>query len=184
MNSPLPTAPRSLMNRACFSRLIDEHHRPLLAYARVLTTGNPQQAKEIVQDAFIAAWQAIGRFDVSRDFGAWLRGIVRNKWREQARRHSREVSLDEAELESLESSIRNWCGEEGQSVLLEKLADCRGKLPEALASTVDAYYGSDDAGHHAADALGIAAATLRKRLERARSALRDCLEQTPEPLAQ
>jgi RNA polymerase sigma-70 factor (ECF subfamily) len=170
------------MNRACFSRLIDEHQRPLLAYARVLTTGNPHQAREIVQDAFIAAWQAIGRFDVSRDFGAWLRGIVRNKWREHCRKHSREVPLEEAELEALETSIRIWCGEEGQSVLLEKLAECRSKLPEPLAVAVDAYYGSGHDGNDAADLLGIAAATLRKRLERARSALRECLEPSPETI--
>jgi secreted protein with Ig-like and vWFA domain len=41
--------------------------KPLaIAYARVLA-GHPDRARELVQDAFVAAWQAIGRFDVTRD---------------------------------------------------------------------------------------------------------------------
>ncbi len=56
------------MDRTRFSELIRDHHQPLLAYARVLAR-NPERARELVQDAFVAAWQAISRFDVTRDFG-------------------------------------------------------------------------------------------------------------------
>lgn len=66
------------MDRSRFSEMIRDHHQPLLAYARILS-GNPERARELVQDAFVAAWQAIRRFDITRDFGSWLRGIVRNK---------------------------------------------------------------------------------------------------------
>jgi len=164
------------MNHTSFSQLIDEHHRPLMAYARVLTMGNHEHAKDVVQDSLLAAWKAIGRFDVSRDFGSWLRGIVRNKWREHCRRNNWEVSLEEAELEDLEASIREWTGEEGQSSLLEKLGECRKKLPETLGVAVDAYYGAEHDGHDAAKLLEINTTTLRKRLERARIVLRQCLE--------
>lgn len=176
MNLATPIPLLQKMNNKCFSHLIDEHHAPLMAYARVLTMGNHEHAKDLVQDSLIAAWQAIGRFDVSRDFGSWLRGIVRNKWREHCRRNNWEVTLDEAELEDLEQSIHAWTGEEGQASLLEKLGDCRRKLPQALSAAVDAYYGAEQNGHDAAKILGINTATLRKRLERARIALRQCLE--------
>ena len=43
-------------------------------------------------------------FDVTRDFGAWLRGIVRNKWRDHLRRHRREVDVDDATLEALKQN--------------------------------------------------------------------------------
>ena len=59
-----------VMDRSLFSDLIRAHHQPLLAYARVLA-GHPERARELVQDAFVAAWQAVGRFDVTRDFGSW-----------------------------------------------------------------------------------------------------------------
>lgn len=162
-------------DRSRFSELIRDHHRPLLAYARVLA-GHPQRARELVQDAFVAAWQAIGRFDVTRDFGSWLRGIVRNKWREDCRKQRREVVLGDAETAGLEEAIRSWSASDGEQGLLDRLADCRSKLPEPLSLAVRAYYDEDRDGDGAAAALGIPPATFRKRLERARCALRLCLE--------
>lgn len=164
-----------VMDRNRFSELILDHHRPLLAYARVLA-GHPERARELVQDAFVAAWQTIGRFDVTRDFGSWLRGIVRNKWREDCRKNRREISLDDPELARLEEAVRAWCASDGEAGLLERLADCRSKLPEALSDAIAAYYDEKRDGENAAALLGIATATFRKRLERARSALRLCLE--------
>jgi len=163
------------MDRARFSELIRDHHQPLLAYARVLC-GNPGQAKELVQDSFVAAWQTVGRFDVTKDFGSWLRGIVRNKWRENCRRHRREVLLEDPELAGLEEAIQTWSAGDGQTGLLERLAECRGKLPETLSLAVHAYYDEERDGDEAATCLDISAATFRKRLERARAALRECLE--------
>jgi len=166
------------MDRQQFSELIRDHHRPLLAYARVLA-GQPERARDLVQDAFVAAWQAIARFDVTRDFGSWLRGIVRNKWREDCRRHRREVSLGDPELARLEEAVRSWTSDDREAGLLERLAECREKLPEALALAVHAYYDDDDRdGEQSAASLGINHATFRKRLERARIALRQCLEAT------
>ncbi len=163
------------MDRSRFSEMIRDHHQPLLAYARVLS-GNPERARELVQDAFVAAWQAIGRFDITRDFGSWLRGIVRNKWREGCRRNRREVSLEEPELAGLENALRAWTAGDGEACLLERLADCRSKLPELLSMAVNAYYDENRDGEGAAALIGVPSSTLRKRLERARSALRTCLE--------
>ncbi len=172
----LAIAPSPLvMDRNRFSELIRDHHQPLLAYARVLA-GHPERARELVQDAFVAAWQAIGRFDVTRDFGSWLRGIVRNKWREDCRKHRREVVLGDPEMARLEEAIRTWTASDGEAGLLDRLADCRSKLPETLSLAVHAYYDEDRDGDGAAAALGIPPATFRKRLERARTALRLCLE--------
>jgi len=175
---PLAIAyPSPDMDRSRFSELIHDHHQPLLAYARVLA-GHPERARELVQDAFVAAWQTIGRFDVTRDFGSWLRGIVRNKWREDCRKNKREVVMGDPELVRLEEAVRAWSTRDGEAGLLERLSDCRSKLPENLSLAVHAYYDENRDGDGAAEALGIPPATFRKRLERARTALRQCLETT------
>lgn len=163
------------MDRIRFTELIRDHHQPLLAYARVLG-GHHDRARELVQDAFVAAWQTVGRFDVTRDFGSWLRGIVRNKWREDCRKNHREVSLEDPELVRLEDAVRAWTARDGEEGLLDRLADCRSKLPETLSLAVSAYYDDSRDGDAAAETLDIPPATFRKRLERARSALRQCLE--------
>lgn len=164
-----------VMDRNRFTELIRDHHQPLLAYARAVA-GHPERARELVQDAFVAAWQTVGRFDVTRDFGSWLRGIVRNKWRENCRKNHREVALEDPELVRLEDAVRAWSARDGEQGLLDRLADCRSKLPEALSLAVSAYYDEGRDGDAASQSLGIPPATFRKRLERARAALRVCLE--------
>lgn len=83
--------PKPALTREDFSGLVRENHATLTAYARMIT-GDGVKAGEIVQDAFVTAWQNIGKFDVTRDLPSWLRGIVRNKWREACRRGNREIS--------------------------------------------------------------------------------------------
>lgn len=161
------------MSREAFSAVVRDNHGPLCAYARVIT-GDETRAKEVVQDAFVAAWQNIGKFDVTRDISSWLRGIVRNKWREACRRNAREISLSDEKLEILEQKIIAL--EADRPEVFDRLAHCRELLPEPLAASVETYYDEQLSTDEAAAQLKINGATLRKRLERARQALRECLE--------
>ncbi len=160
------------MDRTAFSDLVRRHHLGLLSYARALA-GGENTARELVQDAFVAAWQNVSRFDVTRDIASWLRGILRNKWREHCRLYARETVLDETALARLEETMAVHT--DGDAALFDRLADCRAKLPEPLAEAVRAYYDEELGGDQAAASLSLNPATLRKRLERAREALRDCL---------
>jgi RNA polymerase sigma-70 factor (ECF subfamily) len=163
-------------DRGEFSRLAREHHRMLLVYARSLVRDG-EAARELVQDALVAAWKNMARFDVTRDFGSWLRGIVRNKWKDYCRRMGRRPEFAEAELAELEGSLTTWDeGREPAGTVFGTLDDCRAKLPEAFAQAVDCFYYDGLTGDEASEKLGINAATLRKRLERARTALRECMD--------
>lgn len=159
-----------------FSLLAREHHRGLLTYARALC-GSPIGAADLVQDAFVVAWRKHDDFDTSRDFGAWLRGIVHNKWREQLRRAGREVPVDEATLELWESRSSGWDENRraGNTELFDALEACLERLPESTAEAVNRFYYQDESGETAASHLDINITTFRKRLQRARAALRDCL---------
>lgn len=95
------------MTRENFTLLVRDNHGTLMAYARMIT-GDAVKAADIVQDSFVVAWQNIGKFDVTRDVSSWLRGIVRNKWRERCRRYRREVSMDEETLAAVEETLTRW----------------------------------------------------------------------------
>lgn len=164
----------STTDRKSFSILVKEHHRGLLAYARALTR-EEHTSRDIVQDAFVVAWSNLETFDITRDFGSWMRGIVRNKWRESLRKNAREVALDEETLEFLEADARQWDGLRDQGGVFARLELCLKKLPESLAEAVKAFYYDGYSGEEAASVLSVQSATLRKRLERARGGLRDCL---------
>ncbi|MDX1680772.1 MAG: RNA polymerase sigma factor [Akkermansiaceae bacterium] len=162
------------MNRETFSGLVREHHASLSAYARMMTGGDAVRAQEVVQDAFVTAWDNISKFDVTRDIGSWLRGIVRNKWRESCRRGKREIGMTHETLARIEHQISEWQADRPE--VFDRLSLCREQLPEALAQSVAAYYDEQLSTEEAASRLEINGATFRKRLERARQALRQCLE--------
>ena len=161
------------MNRELFSGIIREHHSPLMAYARMIT-GNAVSAGDVVQDSFVVAWQNISKFDVTRDIGAWLRGIVRNKWREACRHAGREITMDEESLAAIEEIVSEWQADRPE--IFDHLAGCREQLPAPLAESINAYYDQSLSTDEAAAQLGINGATLRKRLERDREALRECVQ--------
>lgn len=162
------------MTREDFTLLVRDNHGTLMAYARMIT-GDVVKAGDIVQDSFVVAWQNIGKFDVTRDVSSWLRGIVRNKWRERCRHDRREVPMDEETLAVVEETIAHWQAD--QPEIFDRLASCREELPLAYADCVAMCYDERLTTDEAAVRLGINGATLRKRLERARTALRLCLKQ-------
>lgn len=47
---------------------------------------HPEDADDAAQDAFVAAWTSLGRFDPSQAFGPWLIRIALNAARDLARR--------------------------------------------------------------------------------------------------
>ena len=163
-----------------FEILVRQHHRRLLAYALSITGGN-DAARDIVQDAFVAAWENLEKFDVSRDFGSWMRGIVRNKVREWSRTQ-RFVSMDDEALESIEAQHRAWDEHEAETGanLFAALNECLGKLPELMSQAVNLFYLQKLSGAEVASRVGADEAAVRKRLQRARLHLHDCIARTAE----
>lgn len=167
---------------AAFAILAREHHRGLLVYARALCH-NEATAADLVQDAFLTAWNGLGKFDVARDFGAWVRGILRNKWREYLRKHAREVDVDEKTLAAWETRLARWdeARLEDRGDVFVALEDCLRRLPDGLGEPVRRFYYDNEPGEGVAASLGLDPAALRKRLQRAREALRDCLDHKLQP---
>lgn len=166
-----PTQP---LPREAFSSLVREHHQMALLYARTLSR-DEHTARDLAQEAFLSGWQHWDRFDVTRDFGSWIRGIIRNKWREYCRKNSRLSSWDEEALSRLEETLQQV----PETRFYDQLKDCLDKLPESLLQSVDAYYYRHLSTAESADELKISESASRKRLQRAREALKNCLTQTP-----
>ena len=159
-----------------FSELVRRHHRDLLVYARSLTRDDAS-ARDIVQDSFIVAYEKVTTFDVTRDFATWMRGIVRNKWREWVRKNRR-YDLSDNELAQIDADVAVWQAmrSERNSSVFAALEDCLDRLPENLHEAVEACYFEGRTSEEASERLGVAPPAVRKRLERARRLLRDCLE--------
>ncbi|NLT71420.1 MAG: RNA polymerase sigma factor [Verrucomicrobiaceae bacterium] len=166
-------------NPGDFTALVERHHRDLLVYAVALTR-NEATARDIVQEAFVLAYKKSGVFDVTRDFSSWMRGIVRNKWQEWLRKNRR-YDLNDNELARIDADLALWQDRRVRedNSLFDALEHCLARLPDSLRSVVEAYYYEGWSGDETATRLDLAPAAVRKRLQRARTLLKQCLEQQP-----
>lgn len=164
-----PTDP----SRMAFEILVRQHHRRLLGYALALCRSTTE-AEDLVQDAFLIAYRELARFDPSRDFAAWVRGIVRMKWLETHRRRERPV--DDATLAALDEGHRrleSGAAESGEDALAT-LRGCIARLDGALRQTVELFYLQELPCQAVAELTGVSVEAVRKRLQRAREALGGC----------
>ena len=79
-------------DQAAYRRLIQRFHNPLTAVA-VSVIGSQAQAEEVVQDAWLAVFSGIGRFEGRSSLATWLFTIVLNRARSRATRERRLVAL-------------------------------------------------------------------------------------------
>jgi RNA polymerase sigma-70 factor (ECF subfamily) len=132
---------------------------------------------DLAQEVFLAALKNLATFRRGDDFGAWLRGIARNKdrlyFRSQSRRHEAlrrfrdEVSaLIEGDLERTASA---------RAEMVERLLHCIGQLPERLRRIVRAGLDGDKPAE-LANALSTTIGVIYNLHYRANQLLRACLQ--------
>lgn len=176
MTNFAPTGPVKTLPPKGFESLVREHHRRLLAYAQALARRG-DVAEDLVQEALLVTHRDLSRFDASRDFGAWVRGIIRLKYLEWTRTH-RMSQLSEAQLDAVEAEHRRWdqAAEEGRGEALSALRACREGLGEHVVRTIDLFYSEHRSCAQIAALTGSSEVVVRKRLQRAREALGECLK--------
>jgi RNA polymerase sigma factor (sigma-70 family) len=159
-----------------FEALVREHHRRLLAFGLALTR-RKDVAEDLAQDALLIAHRDLAKFDAARDFGAWVRGILRMKYLEWTRSHRLE-RLTEAQLDALDARHREWdrAADEGHGDALAALRLCREELGEHIGDTLDLFYTGHLSCGDIAARLNVSEVVVRKRLQRARDVLGDCLQ--------
>lgn len=74
-------------DQRAFSEIVKRHKEPMYRVAKSCM-GEPDEALDIVQEAFLAAFRNLARYDPDRSFRAWLARITINKCRDWARRRA------------------------------------------------------------------------------------------------
>ncbi|MEX2160413.1 MAG: sigma-70 family RNA polymerase sigma factor [Anaerolineales bacterium] len=154
-----------------FSRLVEMYSRPVynLCY-RML--GNPQDAEDAAQEAFLRAFRNLGRYDPQRKFATWLLSIAANYCIDQHRRvRPVQVSLDDAP----ETDLRErGAGPEKRAIQRETEDDVQRLLAGLSARdrvAIILYYWYDYSYTEIAKELAITEVALKARLHRARRGL-------------
>ncbi len=163
-------------DRAAFDELVRRTYVDLFSLA-VRLTGNEEDARDVVQDAYLRAWRSIGKFRGDAQLSTWLYRITANcasTHLARRRRHRTEPfspGLDpvdvrhEGQPEAMSESAMDR----------EVLAQAVHELPPKLRAVVvlrDVY----GLPHEAiAEELGISLSAAKVRLHRARRRLRDTM---------
>jgi RNA polymerase sigma-70 factor (ECF subfamily) len=159
-------------DRAAFGDLVEAYHDEVAAFV-ALRLPYREAIDEVVQASFIAAWQDLASFEPEGVFGAWLKGIARNRvlrWQREHQRRGRWVPLAAAE-ERPEPPVDDACGD-----LLPRLRRCLERLPAEARAALSARHVAGEDLDLLAGRLGLSVNALATRLCRWRSALRVCVE--------
>jgi len=172
---------------SAFESLVKRHQRILINVAFRMT-GDYEDACDIVQDAFIAAWRKIGDYRGEAKFSTWLTAIVvnlsRNRLQQMQQRTRREAYSLNAPIpggdgETLPdppcnapSSLEQMEEQELRTFLQHCIEQLAMEFREVLVLRDMQELSYDEV----AAVLELREGTVKSRLFRAREAVKDCLK--------
>lgn len=173
-----------------FEWLVRRHQKAMLNLAyRVV--GDYEEACEVVQDAFVAAYKGLASFRGEARFSTWLTTITLNQARNglvriKARRRHEAFSLDETRTDGEgeprtdrhdpPSQAPSALDQLQDAVVRQKIEACLQELPQDFREVLVLR----DLQEHSYEEIGallqVREGTVKSRLFRAREGIKDCLK--------
>jgi RNA polymerase sigma-70 factor, ECF subfamily len=193
LRKPTPTlertSERELIGLACggtgaaFREIMRRNNRRLFRAARGIV-GSDWEAEEVVQDAYVRAFRALGAFREEAALGTWLTRIVINEAQDRLRGRRETLPLTELDDKTMGEIIQFPSGAlhadpERQAaigeirILLESAIDA---LPAPFREVFILRQVEGMSTEETAAALSIEPETVKTRLHRARTRLRQALQ--------
>lgn len=163
--------------KSLFEILVREHAATLMVYLRSVVR-DPAAVDDLFQESMLTAWRNIDRFDRERPFGPWLRGIAGKLVLARRRKLVGQPRLcDEGVLEQIDQRLTQTQQLPGDTLdeKLSALSDCLRKLPDQYRQAIELRYRDDLKPAAITERLQLSFETVKKRLQRARAKLLDCL---------
>ena len=166
---------------AAFEILMRRHNRTLFRTARAILRDDAE-AEDALQEAYLQAYQAIGGWREEAKLSTWLARIVANealmRLRKQARRAEIVPLQSSATLEGLneipDTDMNKTPEREAQRVEMRRLLEAQiDSLPDDYRAVFMLRAVEELTVEETSKVLGIPEATVRSRLFRARSLLRE-----------
>ena len=173
-----------------FEALVERHEDRLYRLA-VRLLRNDDDAREVLQEAFLSAWQKLGDFAGRAQFGSWIYRVTLNAalmlLRTRRRRPTvsaedvAEGTLDEALARGQDQGTNDWIRRPDEQLQSDELKQhiqlAMDQLPEILRVVFVLRDVEDLSTEETADALGITVQAVKTRLHRARLALRAAISE-------
>jgi RNA polymerase sigma-70 factor (ECF subfamily) len=160
-----------------FGQLVRDYALPLRSYL-ASQVYHLDDVDDLAQEVFLAALKSLTTFRRGDDFGAWLRGIARNKillyYRSQSRRQQA-LQRFRDEVTALLNDDLERAAASDRAETIERLLRCIAALPERLRRVVRAGLGGTRPAE-VAQALGTTVGVVYNLHHRANRLLRECLQ--------
>jgi RNA polymerase sigma factor (sigma-70 family) len=155
-----------------------EEHQTIAFRTAYLITGSPAEAQDAVQDAFVKAYYALGRFRPDAPFRPWVLRIVANEARNRRRSAGRRERLV---LRAAEEPPSGGAVPSPEAALLaseqrSQLLEAVNELREEDRLVIACRYFLDLSEEETAAALGWRRGTVKSRLSRSLDRLRARME--------
>ncbi|HEY3283554.1 MAG TPA: sigma-70 family RNA polymerase sigma factor [Armatimonadota bacterium] len=173
-----------------FEELFQRYHKAIYNIVYRLL-GNPEDASDLTQDAFVNAFRALKSLRDPGIFYPWVRQIAVNLSRNQHKRatrvrvHSLDDTTRTEEGEQLSRELPDWSPGPSEELedreLQERIAEAIATLSPDHRAVVTLHHLEDVPVAEVADMLGISVGTVKSRLARARDRLARRLRGYVEP---
>ncbi len=166
-----------------FEQLVQRYDRNVFRIANHITR-NTEDAEDVVQEAFLKAYQHLDRFQENSKFYTWLVRIAVNEalMKLRRRKSDRTVSIDqdvETEEDTIPREIADWSPNPEQLYGTDELRDILTKTIQGLPPGFRTVFVLRDveglSTEETAEALDLSVPAVKSRLLRARLQLRERL---------
>jgi RNA polymerase sigma-70 factor (ECF subfamily) len=156
-------------------RRVLAHRTMLKAYVQAIVR-DAALAEDTFSDVTLEIARSWERFDATREFEPWARGVARRVALANLRKHNRPlVVLDEALLESIGAELDQFGGEHAQELSKKALHRCVLKLSEANQALVRMRYFDELSYEQISQAVGRGTDALYVAFNRLHQALARCV---------
>jgi RNA polymerase sigma factor (sigma-70 family) len=156
-------------DRVAYGRLVDSTRNLVTAISLAIVRDLPL-SEDVAQEAYLEAWQGLGRLRNPTSFLPWLRQLTRNRAHDQLRRRARQatIELDAEHRDPRPDARTQLIAVEEQAALTAALDE----LPDDAREVVTLFYREGQSVTQVAALLGMSEVAVKKRLQRAREQLR------------
>lgn len=174
-----------------FERLVQRHQYRIYNFV-LRMTGSREDAAEVTQDVFVAAFRRLQTFRGKSKFSTWLGAIAANLSRNRLTQNRRRRANETPSLDDPIAAAAGGCRREpaaAEPSALERLEtralrravrECIARLPIEFREVVVLRELQELAYDEIAGVLSLRAGTVKSRLSRAREAIKQCLQRTME----
>jgi len=157
-------------DKDAFAKLVEKYQKPVYSVCyRML--GTPTAAEDAAQEAFIRAYQAIDRYDISRSFATWVLSIASNYSIDQLRKKKVTILSMDNEKHAWLAPPDTGPSPEKAALEKEKLGQIQSlltSLNEVDRAAVILQYWHDYSYEEIAETLDLSSSAVKSRLFRAR----------------